>query len=32
MEPSDFYQFIYMTLILIGIVGLKRAAWKGFLA
>lgn len=25
-EPSNFYQFIYMTLILIGIVGLKRTA------
>jgi len=25
-QPSNFYQFIYMTLILIGIVGLKRTA------
>jgi len=25
-QPSNFYQFIYMALILIGIVGLKRTA------
>lgn len=25
-EPSNFYQFLYMTLIMIGIVGLKRTA------
>ena len=25
-QPSNFYQFVYMALILIGIVGLKRTA------